>query len=188
MYSTTIYWSLYLPTYIKIFFSTIFSASDIDAELHIAGRILLNVWRLLRGEVTLSRYFWFSLEIRKVLNLFFSLTSYTFENVFYQVIKRRVPKFSHECLTKMWSSNHTRWMVVEYMTKRVVGTLEILEKLDMIGRTAELAKLFGIQFLEVLTRGSQFRVESIMLRLVRAKNLVPVSPTIQVRIIKVLSI
>ena len=72
-------------------------------------------------------------------------------------------------------------MVIEYMTKRVVGTLEILDKLDMIGRTAELAKLFGIQFLEVLSRGSQFRVESIMLRLVRAKNFVPVSPTIQVR-------
>ena len=96
-------------------------------------------------------------------------------------MKRRVAKFSHETLTKMWSSNHTRWMVVEYMTKRVVGTLEILDKLDLTGRTAELAKLFGIQFLEVLSRGSQFRVESIMLRLVRAKNLVPVSPTIQVR-------
>ena len=97
-------------------------------------------------------------------------------------MKRRVAKFSHDILTKMWSSNHTRWMVVEYMTKRVVGTLEILDKLDLTGRTAELAKLFGIQFLEVLSRGSQFRVESIMLRLVRAKNLVPVSPTIQVRI------
>lgn len=136
-------------------------ASDIDAELYIAGRILLNVWKLLRGEVT--------------------LTSYSFENVFFQVMKRRVAKFSHETLTKMWSSNHTRWMVVEYMTKRVVGTLEILDKLDLTGRTAELAKLFGIQFLEVLSRGSQFRVESIMLRLVRAKNLVPVSPTIQQR-------
>ena len=32
------------------------SASDIDAELHIAGRVLLNVWRLLRGEVTLTGY------------------------------------------------------------------------------------------------------------------------------------
>ena len=86
--------------------------------------------------------------------LFFHRHSYTFENVFYQVIKRRIPKFSHECLTKMWSSNHTRWMVLEYMTKRVVGTLEILEKVDLIGRTAELAKLFGIQFLGTSLRRS----------------------------------
>lgn len=99
----------------------------------------------------------------------------------YHVLKKRLAKFTHQTLTRMWSSNHSRWMVIDYYTKRSIGTLEILEKLDLIGRTAELAKLFGIQFLEVLTRGSQFRVESIMLRLVRAQNYVPVSPTIQQR-------
>lgn len=72
-------------------------------------------------------------------------------------------------------------MAVKYYLQRIHGNLRLLEKLDLIGRTAELAKLFGIQFLEVLTRGTQYRVESIMLRLVRAKNLVPVSPTIQQR-------
>ena len=72
-------------------------------------------------------------------------------------------------------------MLVQYLTQRSCGTMEILEKLDIISRTSELAKLFGIQFLEVLTRGSQFRVESIMLRLARAQNLVPVSPSIQQR-------
>ena len=123
-------------------------------------------------------FFYLFLSINVYLFIF---SSYAFENIFYHVLKKRIAKFSPESLTKMWSSNHTRWMVIEYMTKRVVGTLEILDKLDMIGRTAELAKLFGIQFLEVLSRGSQFRVESIMLRLVRAKNFVPVSPTIQVR-------
>lgn len=97
------------------------------------------------------------------------------------VLKKRLPKYSHQFLTRCWSSHHTRWIVFEYFLKRALGTLEVLSKLDLIGRTAELAKLFGIQFLEVLTRGSQFRVESIMLRLVKAKNMVPVSPTIQQR-------
>ncbi len=136
-------------------------SSDIDAELHIAGRILLNVWRLMRSELT--------------------LTGYSFENVAFAVLKKRLAKFSHQDLTGMWSCSHKRWRVVEYHSKRVLGTLEMVEKLDLIGRTAELAKLFGIQFLEVLTRGSQFRVESIMLRLARARNFVPVSPTIQQR-------
>jgi len=31
----------------------------------------------------------------------------------------------------------------------------MLKQLDIIGRTSELAKLFGIQFYEVLSRGSQ---------------------------------
>ena len=136
-------------------------ATDIDAELKIGGRILLNVWRLLKLEV--------------------NLTSYDFENVMWHVLKRRCAKFSSQTLSKMWSLNHTRWMVIDYLTKRCCGTMELLDKLDVLGRTSELAKLFGIQFLEVLTRGSQFRVESIMLRLVRAQNLIPVSPSIQQR-------
>ena len=64
---------------------------------------------------------------------------------------------------------------------RALGNLRILEQFDIIGRTSELSRLFGIQFLEVMTRGSQFRVESIMLRLVRARNFIPVSPSIKQR-------
>ena len=129
--------------------------------MKIGGRIILNVWRLLRLEVT--------------------LTEYSYENVVWHVLKRRCAKFSSQTLTKMWSMNHTRWMVIDYLTKRSGGTMELLDKLDVLGRTSELAKLFGIQFLEVLTRGSQFREESIMLRLARAQNLIPVSPSIQQR-------
>lgn len=33
-----------------------------------------------------------------------------------------------------------------------------------------MARVYGIQFLEVLTRGSQFRVESILLRLATRKR------------------
>ena len=39
-----------------------------------------------------------------------------------------------------------------------------------LGRTAELARTFGITFASVLERGSQFRVESLMLRLSHASN------------------
>jgi DNA polymerase zeta len=36
-------------------------------------------------------------------------------------------------------------------------------------RTCELARVFGIQFYEVISRGSQFRVESCMLRLAKPR-------------------
>lgn len=48
-----------------------------------------------------------------------------------------------------------RWLTVDYYLFRVESTINILEQLDIIGRTSELAKLFGIQFYEVLSRGSQ---------------------------------
>ncbi len=69
---------------------------------------------------------------------------------------------------------------MEYFLSRAHGDLLLLEQLDLIGRTSELAKLFGCQFAEVLSRGSQFRVESIMLRMAKRRNLVAVSPGVQV--------
>lgn len=48
-----------------------------------------------------------------------------------------------------------RWQVVEHYVSRVRGNMELMEQLDVIGRTSELARLFGIQFYEVFTRGSQ---------------------------------
>lgn len=48
-----------------------------------------------------------------------------------------------------------RWLTIDYYLFRVESTINILLQLDIIGRTSELAKLFGIQFYEVLSRGSQ---------------------------------
>lgn len=130
----------------------------VEFEVRLSGRIFLDVWRLLRPEI--------------------ALTSYTFENCMYHILHRRCPRFSHRELTRLWRRRRSadqsggnigataaqRCTVLEYYVERVLGNLELLNQLDLIGRTCELAKLFGIQFYEVLSRGSQFRVESMMLR------------------------
>lgn len=136
-------------------------AAEFETEFKLYGRILLDVWRLLRSEINLS--------------------SYSFENIMYHVMHRRFPLYAKTKLTQLWSHALHRWIVVDYYLARAKGTLEILSQLDLIGRTCELAKLFGIQFYEVLSRGSQFRVESMMLRIAKPKNLIPMSPSIQQR-------
>jgi DNA polymerase zeta len=35
--------------------------------------------------------------------------------------------------------------------------LEVLDRLDLLGRTSEMARVFGIDFFSVLNRGSQYR-------------------------------
>ena len=40
---------------------------------------------------------------------------------------------------------------------RAKGNLELIEQLDIIGRTSEFARVFGIEFYHVLSRGSQVR-------------------------------
>lgn len=45
-----------------------------------------------------------------------------------------------------------------------------------INRTSELARVFGIDFFSVLSRGSQYRVESMLVRLAHTQNYLAISP------------
>lgn len=138
-------------------------AEEKEPEIRLTGRIVINLWRLLRSEVALQ--------------------SYSFENIMYHILHQRVALHSFKSLTLWWnhSSGHYRWLTVEFYLVRVKGIVKILDQLDLVGRTAELARLFGILFYEVLSRGSQFRVESMMLRLAKPRNFVAVSPSQQQR-------
>ncbi|XP_022248567.1 DNA polymerase zeta catalytic subunit-like isoform X1 [Limulus polyphemus] len=137
--------------------------ADHMSEIHLEGRVILNLWRLIRKEV--------------ILNI------YTFENVYYHVLHQRVPLYSRRTLSDWFSEVNylNKWRVIEYFIIRVQGNLQLLEKLDIIGKTSELARVFGIQFYDVLSRGSQFRVESMMLRSAKPHKYVPVTPSIQQR-------
>ena len=53
----------------------------------------------------------------------------------------------------------------------------MIDRLGIIPRISTLARIYGIQFSEVLSRGSQFRVESMMLRYTKNRGYVPFSPT-----------
>ncbi|XP_050394966.2 DNA polymerase zeta catalytic subunit [Patella vulgata] len=137
--------------------------ADHNSEIHIAGRIVLNLWRILRHEVTLNIY--------------------DFENVAHHVLHQRIPLYSFRSLTT-WFNHRThlyRWRVIDHYTIRVKAILQIIDQLDLIGQTSEFARVFGIEFYDVLSRGSQYRVESMMLRLAKPMNFIPVSPGVHQR-------
>lgn len=131
--------------------------------LEIVGRILLNLWRIVKHEI--------------------SLQSYTIENISYHILSERVPKHTFKDLTRWWNDNNGfyKFKTINYYTKRLKIQMQLIDKLDIISQTSELAKLFGIQFYEVLSRGSQFRVESMMLRLSKPLNFISLSPNVQQR-------
>ncbi|KAJ2998539.1 DNA polymerase zeta [Globomyces sp. JEL0801] len=104
-----------------------------QSSLHSSGRIFINVWRILRQDI--------------------SLTSYTIENMWYD----------HGMLM--------RWRTMKYYLDRVQFNIELLEKID------EFAKVYGIDFYSVVTRGSQYKVESVMARIARPENFVMLSPS-----------
>lgn len=135
--------------------------ADTMTEIHITGRIVLNMWRIMKTEAALNNY--------------------TFENVAFHLLHQRYPLYSHRTLSDWFDTHLHRWKVMDHYVSRVCGTVQLLQQQDIIGRTSELARVFGIQFYHVLTRGSQYRVESMMLRIAKPMNYIPVTPSTQQR-------
>lgn len=91
-------------------------SGETNKDIKLVGRIMLDVWRLLRHEL--------------------ALMSYTFENVVYHVLHERVPCYSFKTLSFWWShpKKFLRTLSMEYYLTRVSGIIRILLQLDLIGK------------------------------------------------------
>ncbi|KAJ3750399.1 hypothetical protein DFH05DRAFT_73135 [Lentinula detonsa] len=125
----------------------------------IAGRHVFNLWRIMRSEQTLNIY--------------------TFENVAFHVLGRRVPKYHPLTLTKWYQSQHSTHVatLIRYHTRRASLNIEILNQSEIVTKTAEFARVFGVDFYSVISRGSQFKVESFMFRMAKPESFVLISPS-----------
>ncbi|KAJ9471209.1 DNA polymerase zeta catalytic subunit [Diplonema papillatum] len=125
--------------------------------LTITGRATLNVWRTMRAEMKLS--------------------SFTLQAVAKAALGVTVPLFSKKKLSLWASSDAKRSFAAQQLLNLTVLPLRVCNHLDMINRTVELARLYGVLFTEVMTRGSQFRVENMYCRLAVPLNYVMVTPS-----------
>lgn len=129
------------------------------STIRITGRHMINIWRAMRGELNLLQY--------------------TLENVAFHLLHRRVPHFTWTDLTKWYTNGKPRDLakVVSHYMSRAQLDLEILEKNEIIPRTSEQARLLGVDFFSVFSRGSQYKVESLMFRIAKPENFMLVSPS-----------
>jgi DNA polymerase zeta len=131
------------------------------SALRLSGRHTLNLWRLMRSELTLNRY--------------------SYENVVFHLLRRRVAKFDWETLTRWYQSSEPRLVsrALLYWVERVEMDLEMIETSELVFRTAEFARIYGVDFFSVISRGSQFKVESVMFRIAKPESFVLPSPSQQ---------
>ncbi|ETS03581.1 hypothetical protein M419DRAFT_34423 [Trichoderma reesei RUT C-30] len=129
------------------------------SSIRVTGRHMINIWRAMRGEVNLLQY--------------------TMENVVWHLLHRRIPHYPWRCLTSWHRSGKPQDVVrlLRYYRTRTRLDLEILESNELISRTSEQARLLGVDFFSVFSRGSQFKVESIMFRIAKPENFMLVSPS-----------
>ncbi|PTB70497.1 zeta catalytic subunit of dna polymerase [Trichoderma citrinoviride] len=129
------------------------------SSIRVTGRHMINIWRAMRGEVNLLQY--------------------TMENVVWHLLHRRIPHYPWRSLTSWHRSGKPQDLVrlLRYYRTRTRLDLEILESNELISRTSEQARLLGVDFFSVFSRGSQFKVESIMFRIAKPENFMLVSPS-----------
>lgn len=129
------------------------------STIRITGRHMINIWRAMRGELNLLQY--------------------TMENIAFHLLHRRVPHYAYSDLTKWYNSPKPRDLakVIDYFVSRVQLDLEILGQNELIPRISEQARLLGVDFFSVISRGSQFKVESLMFRIAKPENFILVSPS-----------
>ncbi|KAM0793277.1 hypothetical protein ACM66B_000738 [Microbotryomycetes sp. NB124-2] len=129
------------------------------STLNFTGRHMLPIWRILKADNHLQYN--------------------TFEHVVFQVLKKRVPHFSFETLTEWHTSGepHKVARLFAYWRDRVEMDLEMLDAIEFIEQTCESARVFGVDFRSVRTRGSQFKVESVMFKLSKPESFMMLSPS-----------
>jgi DNA polymerase elongation subunit (family B) len=129
------------------------------AGIKISGRIVLNLWRIFRSEIKIPRYS-FEVCVEHVMG---HKTAFLEDSALFSLC------LNHGNLGKLSAFN--------YMLNRNNLNISMIKAISLVSRTSELARLYGIQFYEVLSRGSQFRVESIMVRMTRQRDMVLLSPS-----------
>ncbi|KAG0078985.1 DNA polymerase zeta [Linnemannia elongata] len=130
-----------------------------NSGLKVVGRHVFNVWRLIRGEV--------------------ALTNYGYCNVVFHVLQQRIPHYSFETLTTWWDDDSAlhQCRAIKNYVHRVQYVLQLIESQELISRTSEFARVFGVDFFSVISRGSQYKVESLMVRLSKPENYIMISPS-----------
>ncbi|CEL92814.1 unnamed protein product [Vitrella brassicaformis CCMP3155] len=129
----------------------------------LGGRIVINLWRTLRSEV--------------------KTTQYSLHALAQTLLGTTVPHFPPFTLSSWW--HHTdqdepdrhpyRHFALRYVMRCVRLVVGLMDSTDLLARTTEFARLFGIDFWSVLSRGSQFRVEAMLCRAAHALGYVLLS-------------
>ncbi|RLV95009.1 DNA polymerase zeta catalytic subunit [Spathaspora sp. JA1] len=131
------------------------------SNIQISGRHMINVWRILRSDM--------------------SLTSYSLENVSYHLLHHTLPRYSNFQLSQWLKDGKFSevLMTLTYYTSRIDIVIKIVEVQELITRNVEHSRLIGIEFNSNFYRGSQFKVESILARLAKSESLLLNSPSKQ---------
>ena len=76
-------------------------------------------------------------------------------SISFHILKQRLPSFSFGVLAGWWSESIIkRTYVIDFYIQKLATTFQIMAKLNLIDRDMNMAKVYGIDYESVMTRGS----------------------------------
>uniref|UniRef100_A0A0N5C422 DNA polymerase n=1 Tax=Strongyloides papillosus TaxID=174720 RepID=A0A0N5C422_STREA len=127
------------------------------------GRIPLNIWKIIWKD--------------------YNLRSFDLHTVVYELLSKKLQKIPFDKISSLNTlSFPIRKQIIKNLHTRNLYNMKILSHTGTIITTSEMAKVYGIQFLEAITRGSQFRVESMLYRQCLKENYVGPSVSVHNRV------
>ena len=125
------------------------------AAASIEGRLIFSTWKLVAEEVKHPNASYLQAVVSSVLN-------------------RRIPFHDNLRLTQWYANDRgrERWRVLHHKLTEATAGLLLVDALDMIGRAGEAARLSGVEFSQSFPgiRGSQYKVEGVLLRALKSLN------------------
>ena len=117
------------------------------------------------------------------MKIYLHLKDYEIDRVAFHLLQRREPKFSYDCLTKAYEKGYpNRCKIFEHIFTQMELAYKFMDTLDLINRSVTMAKTYGIDLQSVESRGTQYKVESLLSRIARINKFLLLSPsTEQVR-------
>lgn len=119
------------------------------------GRIVLNLWKIYRDEVALRLY--------------------TLSDICKHYFNYNIPSLSSSSLIELMQSDYNAFLNHAILTLNQVCNLT--SKTPFLIKSIEFSRLFGIDLFSTLTRGSQYRVESILISAAHSENYLLRTPT-----------
>lgn len=126
-----------------------------SSQFQVHGRIVLNLWRIYRDEVALRSY-----SVQELCLYYFNI------------------KFLHLSAEALLNLMNTEFYAfIKYILTELSLICDLVCKTPFLTKSVEFSRLFGIDFFSTLTRGSQYRVESILMTAAHSENYLLRTPT-----------
>ncbi|GEM06150.1 DNA polymerase zeta subunit [Rhodotorula toruloides] len=150
-----------------------------SSTLSFTGRHVLPIWRILKADNKFQQN--------------------SFEHIAFHVLRERTSHWSFRVLTEWYTSDDPAKIakVFQYWRNRVEMNVEMIDAAEVVDQcwrvalaitpcppaeppppspSSESARVFGVDFNSVRTRGSQFKVESVMFKISKPESFLLLSP------------